>query len=120
MRICGIVLRGSLAAIIMSAGCGSDSSSPLDEAGTPVASATVVAGSTSETFTPPRVDLLRNGVVTWSFGGLTHNVTFTSGSGPGNIGDTANAQVARTFPNAGTFDYRCTIHPGMSGRIVVQ
>ena len=116
-----LFLKSAMSALIILSACGGgDGPSDLDEPGTPVASATVVASATSQTFSPARVDLLRNGNVTWSFGSLAHNVTFTSAGSPANIGDTTNAQVSRSFPNAGTFDYRCTIHPGMSGRVVVQ
>jgi plastocyanin len=31
-----------------------------------------------------------------------------------------NTSVQRTFGTAGTFSYHCTIHPEMTGTIVVQ
>jgi plastocyanin len=30
------------------------------------------------------------------------------------------ATFTRTFPSAGTFQYHCTIHPGMVGTVTVQ
>jgi plastocyanin len=123
MRISGIVLGGSMLVLAVLAGCGGGGGggpTDLDTPGTPVASATVTASSSSNRFTPARVDLTRNGTVTWNFGSLTHNVTFDGGSAPANVSDSNNTQVARAFPNAGTFNYHCTIHPGMAGRVVVQ
>ena len=39
--------------------------------------------------------------------------TFNSGSLP------AGSQFQHTFTNTGSFDYRCTIHSGMNGTVVV-
>ena len=120
MRICATFLGGALVILGAVAGCGgSDGPSDLDQPGTPVQNATVTAGTT-ERFSPARVDLLRNGTITWNFAGLAHNVTFISAGAPAHIPDAINTSVARTFPNAGTFNYQCTIHPGMEGRVVVQ
>jgi plastocyanin len=30
------------------------------------------------------------------------------------------ADFTRTFPAAGTFNFHCTLHPGMTGTITVQ
>lgn len=83
--------------------------------------AAVVAGDATTTFTPPSVDIAAGGVVTWTFGQLTHNVTFGAQTGaPPNIPTSVNSDVPRTFNTAGTFGYNCTIHPGMSGTVVVH
>lgn len=83
--------------------------------------AAVVAGNATTTFTPPSVDISSGGVVTWTFGALTHNVTFVAQAGaPPNIATTVNDTEQRTFGTAGTFGYNCTIHPGMSGTVVVH
>ena len=73
------------------------------------------------TFSPQTVTIQAGGTVTWQISGSRHNVTF-SGAAPtgGNIPDTDGQSVSRTFPNAGTYDYVCTRHNGMSGRVVVQ
>jgi len=59
--------------------------------------------------------------VTWQISGARHNVTF-SGAAPtgGNIPDTESGSVTRTFPTAGTYNYQCTRHSGMTGSVVVQ
>jgi plastocyanin len=58
--------------------------------------------------------------VTWVNGGsLAHNSVSDTGAWtishipPG-------GEAGRTFPAAGTYRYRCTLHPGMTGTIVVQ
>ena len=80
-----------------------------------------VNATTSNTFAPATIDVARNGTVNWIFAGVTHNVTF-GGSAPtgGNIGNTASATVSRTFTVAGTFNYQCTLHGGMSGQVIVH
>ena len=90
--------------------------------GGPVGStATVVASSAGTTFDPEQVTITRSGSVTWNFGELAHNVNFGGIAGaPANIGNTTNAQVSRTFGTAGTFPYRCTLHAGMNGTVIVQ
>ena len=73
------------------------------------------------TFSPATVTIPAGASVTWQFSGDRHNVTF-SGAAPtgGNIPDTDGGSVSRTFPAAGTYNYSCTRHNGMSGRVVVQ
>jgi plastocyanin len=66
------------------------------------------------------VDIAAGGTVTWTFE-TRHNVTFSSVSGrPADIPNTSSGSVSRTFAQAGTFDYHCTIHTGMSGTVVVH
>ena len=51
--------------------------------------------------------------VTWSNDdGPAHTVTFKDGS--------AGATFTRTFDRPGTYDYFCSFHPYMTGRIVVR
>jgi len=84
---------------------------------TPGATASVDA-TASNTFNPQTAFITRGGTVTWTFATL-HNVTFGTG-GPGNIGDRSSGSASLTFPNAGTFNYSCTIHAGMTGQVVVS
>lgn len=92
----------------------------------PPAAATVVAGSSSNTFTPQQVDIANGGVVTFTFGGLAHSVQFdgtapTCAEGDCNIPVTTNNSVTRTITVSGTFPYHCTVHgTSMNGTIVVH
>jgi plastocyanin len=92
--------------------------------------ATVNVSGAGTAFNPDttKVELNAQGeaTVTWSFtngASLPHNVTFDAGTGPtqGNIpNQNAAADVARTFTAVGRHPYRCTIHAGMNGVVVVR
>jgi plastocyanin len=73
------------------------------------------------TFTPAEVTVSAGDTVTWTNNdSVDHDVTadsFSSGD-PGGMapGDT----FEHTFDEAGTFDYVCTVHPGMEGSVTVE
>jgi plastocyanin len=69
-------------------------------------------------FSPRTVTVKRGGKVTWSWQdhGITHNVTGRGFSS----GNRSKGRFSVTFKKAGTFSYRCTIHPGMTGKVVVK
>lgn len=73
-------------------------------------------------FAPASVTIAANGTVTWNnTSGITHNVTFTAATGvPSDISDHSSGTNQRTFGTAGTFAFRCTLHGGMNGSVVVQ
>lgn len=80
-----------------------------------------VAATVNSTFNPDSVRIATGGTVTWNFSSLDHNVVFNNVAGrPADIGTSVNTSVPRTFGTAGTFPYRCTIHAGMDGKVVVQ
>lgn len=59
--------------------------------------------------------------VRFNIAGDQHNVIFGSVAGaPANVNVVQNVVVSRTFTTRGTFPYDCTVHPGMSGQVVVQ
>jgi amicyanin len=72
-------------------------------------------------FQPAEVSVSVGDTVTWTNNDdVPHDVTadsFSSGE-PGGMqpGDT----FEHTFDQAGTFDYVCTVHPGMEGSVVVE
>ena len=88
--------------------------------GGPFPNTAAVTATTSSTFEPASVDIEEGGTVTWQFESVTHNVRFSSASAPSDIGNTTNANVSRTFNTAGTFDYSCSLHAGMTGTVVVH
>jgi plastocyanin len=73
-------------------------------------------------FTPSAVTVPLHTTVTWSWGGANiHNVTFTAQAGvPADIPNRTSGNVARTFDTAGTFQFRCTNHAGMTGSVTVN
>ena len=112
-----------LALTVALTACGGDDDDDDGGPTTPSAptTATVEAGAATNTFTPPSVTIARGGTVTWTFGARPHNAAFNAVTGaPANVPTTSNAQVARTFPTAGTFPYVCTLHTGMTGSVTVQ
>jgi plastocyanin len=81
----------------------------------------VVAGTADFVFTPKNVAVKAGGSVTWTFGTLSHTVTFVATTGaPASIAETVSATASRTFNTAGDFTYNCTIHAGMSGKVIVR
>jgi len=83
---------------------------------------TVVVTTPGNAFSPEEVEFAPGGTVTWQFSGTTHNVTFKDIAPPaGNIPNSApGTSASRTFSVEGDYDYFCTIHDGMKGRIRVR
>jgi plastocyanin len=93
-----------------------------DEPTGPPAGDNEVAATPQLAFSPQTLQIAAGETVTWVFGSVAHNVNFaqTAAGRPADIaGQNANTSVPRTFAAAGTFPYVCTLHPGMSGTIVV-
>ena len=76
---------------------------------------------TPSSFDPSIVDITAGGQVTWTnnSGNTLHNVTFASGTIT-DIGNHTSGSNSRTFPAAGTFNYQCTLHAGMTGSVIVH
>jgi plastocyanin len=72
-------------------------------------------------FQPAEVTVSAGDTVTWTNNdSVGHDVTADSFSS-GEPGDMASGdKFDHTFQEAGTFDYVCTVHPGMEGTVVVE
>lgn len=70
-------------------------------------------------FLPGDVDVSVGDTVAWTFqdGHVPHNVTFEDGKSS-QTQDTGS--WSRTFDEAGTYDYRCTLHKQMHGTVTVS
>jgi plastocyanin len=92
---------------------------PNPPAGAPSGTVITTPGTT---FSPATITVSQGSTVTWQFTGNTHNVTFGTAKPTGDdIPNTAAGGTAsRTFANAGTYAYDCTLHSGMSGNVIVQ
>ena len=81
-------------------------------------------GACDNFFAPASSPIVTGSAVTWTWrGGNPHNVTFEDGQGSSPT--QGSGTHSRTFPGAGTFRYRCTIHStdfnaGMVGVVSVQ
>ena len=89
------------------------------------ATTTVSIVSQSVGFTPPIVTVTAGSIVQWTNNdpSLPHTVTRTTVSTNGFF-DSGNlapgASVCLKFTAVGTFDYHCSLHPTMTGEVIVQ
>lgn len=69
-------------------------------------------------FQPKDVTIDKGGTVTWTNqDSVVHDVKFSDSESP----DLKSGKLySKTFDKAGTFDYICTIHPTMKGRVIVK
>jgi plastocyanin len=86
------------------------------EPGDPVAGVTEIAVR-DNSFSPNSIEIEPGTTVTWTWeGNADHNV----------YGDGLESPVqktgtyAYTFEQTGQYDYECTLHPGMKGRVIVD
>jgi plastocyanin len=107
----------ALAAALVLAGCGDDGGGAAASAAAPVTGVTRVAAKDNR-FTPPAVQVPAGTTVTWAFedGLVPHDVT---GDGWRSGDPQRKGTFAHTFDRPGTYAYRCTVHDGMNGRVVV-
>jgi plastocyanin len=109
-------------ALICAAACGANNSPTAPTIGTGNA-VNILGGAQYQggfVYSPSSLTVSVGTTVTWTNGDSTaHTVTsdtnlFDSGSIP------PNGHFSYMFPNAGTFRYHCTLHPGMTGSVTVQ
>lgn len=111
----------TITATLTASGVTKQSSAAITVADVPTTAA--VTATSGLQFTPSQADVKAGGTVTWTFQNVSHNVTFDNPTAPGtpaNIATTSDTTASRQFTQAGTFSYHCTIHAGMTGKIVVH
>ena len=117
-RLTVLLAPFALAAVLVLAGCGGGGGGGNGGAdAAPVTGVTRVAAKDNQ-FTPPAIQIPAGTEVTWAFKDrfVPHDVTgdgFSSGE------PRRSGSFAHTFDRPGTYPYRCTLHDGMTGRVVV-
>jgi plastocyanin len=76
-------------------------------------------------FSPSSVTISSGETVTWVFGTVGETVIFDPVAGaPSDIGSVSspqlNVSVGRTFSSAGSFTFHSSIHPSMTGMVIVS
>lgn len=119
-----LVLAALVVTLVVAAGCGSKkTTTPTTPKTTP--STSPPSGSTGSTvvikdftFEPSQLTVKAGTTVTWKNEDSTvHTVTGT-GWDSGQV--QPGAEFQKTFDTAGTYDYHCSIHPSMTGKVVVN
>jgi plastocyanin len=105
----------ALGAALVLAGCGGGEGGAADAA--PVTGVSQVTAKDNR-FTPAAIQVPAGTTVTWAFKDslVPHDVVadgFSSGE------PRRKGTFAHTFDRPGTYPYRCTVHEGMTGRVVV-
>lgn len=71
-------------------------------------------------FAPTSIEVAAGGTVTWSNDGDVAHTATIDGGGPDTGSVSSGDSASLTFPDAGTFTYRCQFHPAdMQGTVVV-
>ncbi|MHB0962139.1 MAG: cupredoxin domain-containing protein [Gemmatimonadaceae bacterium] len=125
-----VTVRKCAAVVVLAllAACGGGGGTTAPDSYTPgtpstptTPAANEVLATTGNAFTPSSLTVSKGTTVTFTFQATTHNVSFANVAGaPANISNTANSGVQRLFATAGSFGYDCTLHPGMSGTVIVN
>jgi plastocyanin len=114
-RLPALLVPLALAAVL--AGCGGEAGANGGADAAPVAGVTEVAARDNQ-FTPPAIEVPAGTTVTWAFedGFVPHDVT---GEGWSSGDPQRRGTFTHTFAEPGSYRYRCTLHDGMDGRVVV-
>jgi plastocyanin len=115
-RLPALLVPLALAAVLAGCGGGEGGGNGGAEA-TPVAGVTEVAAKDNQ-FTPPAIEVPPGTTVTWAFEDrfVPRDVT---GEGWSSGDPRRGGSFTHNFARPGSYPYRCTIHDGMDGRVVV-
>ena len=116
-RLPALLVPGVRAATVVLAGCGGGGGGGGGADAAPVTGVTEVAAKDNR-FTPAAIQVPAGTEVTWRFedGFVPHDVR-ADGLSSGD--PQRKGTFTHTFDRPGTYPYRCTIHDGMTGRVVV-
>jgi plastocyanin len=103
-------------AVLLAAGCASDQGGE-PASGAPAKGVTEVVAKNVK-FNPAVIEIPAGTSVTWKFEdrGVPHDV---KADGWNSGEPRSSGSFSHTFSSPGTVDYVCTLHPNMTGRVVV-
>jgi plastocyanin len=115
-RLPALLVPLALAAVVL-AGCGGEGGGNGGADAAAVAGVTQVAAEDNQ-YTPPAIEVAAGTTVTWEFKDrfVPHDV---AGDGWSSGEPRRSGSFTHTFDKPGTYPYRCTVHDGMDGRVVV-
>ena len=121
MRENGRRLAVLLGASLALASCSSPPSQPSGGNNSTTVSIplTDYGGNQLPSFTPTQITIAAGNSVNWLNADTVAHTT-TSDNNLWNANLAPGGSYSRQFPTAGTFTYACSVHPGMTGRVVVQ
>jgi plastocyanin len=107
-----------LVAAALLAGCAANGGGQDESTGNPPANGVTTVVAKQIKFSPAAIEISAATEVTWSFqdGPVAHDV---KGDGWSSGDPRRSGTFRRTFDQPGTYDYVCTLHPQMTGRVVV-
>ncbi len=115
---------GALILVVLISGCTSEQATAPTQKATPPVVTPPPPTSKAEvqivdfTFYPAEVTIVKGGTVTWSQKDTNaHTVT---GDGFESNKLSQGQTYSHTFNDAGTYDYWCTIHSSMRGKVIVK
>ena len=86
----------------------------------PAQAATVVKATDARTFNPDSVRVHKGSKVVWkNVSSADHTVTATTSNWSKNVRLSPGESTSFTFKHVGTYKYKCRIHAGMRGKVVV-
>ncbi|HVF74058.1 MAG TPA: plastocyanin/azurin family copper-binding protein [Acidimicrobiales bacterium] len=105
-----------LALLVGACGGGDDDAADAPTTTSPIG----VVSVQNSSFAPPSVSVKVGQKVTWTFrDSFSHTATADDGSFDSGR-KSADATYEHTFATAGTFTYKCTVHPSMTGTVGVS
>jgi plastocyanin len=112
------LLAGLLALLLTAAGCSGAGGSDSGDAPTQAAAVGTAVTAKGNRFQPQALQVAAGTAVVWTFddGAVPHDV---SGDGWSSGAPKSSGTFTHTFDRPGTYAYRCTIHPGMTGQVIV-